>query len=34
MLKSDQDNIQARENNTASQTMYNSESMCVKWVEW
>ena len=30
MLKDDQDNIQARENNTTSQTMYNSESMHVK----
>ena len=27
MLKDNQDNIQARGNNTASQTMYNSESM-------
>ena len=30
MLKDDQDNMQARENNTTSQTMYNSESMHVK----
>ena len=30
ILKGDQDNIQAKENNTASQTMYNSESMHVK----
>ena len=32
-LEDDQDNIQAKENNTSSQTMYNSESMHVKWAE-
>ena len=32
-LVDDQDNIQAKENNTSSQTMYNSESMHVKWAE-
>ena len=30
MLKKDREDIQARENSTASQTMYNSESMRVK----
>ena len=33
MLKDDKDNTQARENNTSSQMVYNSESMHMKWAE-
>ena len=32
-LEDDQDNIQAKETNTSSQTMYNSESMHVRLSE-
>ena len=31
--KDDQDNMQARENSTASQMLYTSESMHVRWTE-